>query len=170
MMRIVSAVVAVAVLAAACGSSGDVQPPEITAATHAELSVDAIQLACAGCSSGTLYVRNQLLTSSTLLGDEQPMPQQVRDAIAGEFDNVIFVTREDELDAFGDDGVVDGGSIILYIGPVTDLAPGVAGVSIGTLTARDGGRFEIVQFQWDGARWEHATGEDTGVTVTSAVS
>ncbi len=59
---------------------------------------------------------------------------------------------------------------VIYLGPVEELKPGVIGVEIDTITAGDGFRGQTVQFQWDGHGWKLATGEDTGVTVTTSVS
>ncbi len=97
------------------------------------------------------------------------MPEQVRNEVVAKFPNAMFVSPAED-DALFVDGVVESDGVILYVGPIEELASNVVGVPIGVVTARDGARFIVVQFQWNGDSWRHATSEETGVTVTTAVS
>jgi hypothetical protein len=169
MVRLAGVLALVAVLATACESRDEASAPEMTVSTQADLSVQAIRIGCTPCAYAAMYVRDQLLTADTLLGDELPMPPVVRNAIADAFPDAVFVSHEEASSLFGGDGVIEGG-VLVDVGPVDQLAAAVVGVSIGALAARDGGRFVIVQFMWDGESWEPATSEETGITVTSAVS
>jgi hypothetical protein len=121
------------------------------------------------CVTGTVYVREQLLSGDTLLGEEQPMPEVTKRELSGLFDKVAFVDRHKELQILGED-LLPGDGTVIYVGPVEELKPGVIVVEVGTITAGDGFRAQIVQFQWDGVGWKLATDKDTGVTVTTAVS
>jgi hypothetical protein len=143
--------------------------PLLTSDAVAAVSADAVVHVCVTCVTGTVYVRAQLLTGETLLGEEQPMPEETKRELSGRFDKVTFVDRDEELEILGEDLVPEDGTVI-YVGPVEELTPGVIGVEVGTITAGDGFRAKIVQFQWDGDGWKLATDEDTGVTVTTAVS
>lgn len=166
--RVLVVAAALAVLVAACSGS-DTGPPPIDGATQAVLSVSAVDFGCTECRNRPIFVRNQLIASDTLVGEEQPMPQQVRDEIAAMFPDATFVSLAEENALFVD-GVVANDSVIVYVGPIEELSSDVVGVPIGMVTARDGAEFVIVQFKWNGNSWEHATSEDTGVTVTTAVS
>ena len=166
--RVLVVAAVLAVLVAACSGSG-AEPPPIDGATQAVLSVSAVDIGCTECRNRPIFVRNQLITSDTLVGEEQPMPQQVRDDIAAMFPDATFVSRAEENALFVD-GVVANDGVIVYVGPLEELSSDVVGVPIGRVTARDGAKFVIVQFKWNGDSWEHATSEDTGITVTTAVS
>ncbi|MEA3509969.1 MAG: hypothetical protein U9R51_00900 [Actinomycetota bacterium] len=171
MFRFLGAIGVVAIMAAAC-SDADSQAPPMTSETSAELSGSAVATACdPRCDGRTIYVRHELLTSNTYLGHEEPMPDLVRDAIADQFGTVYFLSLEEEEALFGDDALVDGGKgVVVYVGPVRERVAGVVGIEIGLLTARDGGRFDTFLFRWTGDVWEATTGEDVGITVTSAVA
>lgn len=141
----------------------------LSADDEAALTADAVVHACAACELGTVYVREHLLTTETGIGEEQPMPREVRQELSELFDEVIFVNRAEELEVLGEDLLTDEGTAI-YVGPVHELKPDVWGLEVGTITPGDGFRAQTVQFQWDGAAWNIATSDDTGVTVTTAVS
>lgn len=143
--------------------------PLLTPEVVAEVSADAVVQACVTCETGTVYVREQLLTTETVLGGERSMPEVTKQELSGRFDEVTFVDRDEELEVLGEDLEPDDGTVI-YVGPVAELKPGVIGVEIGTISAGDGFRGQVVQFQWDGDGWQLATSEDTGVTVTTSVS
>lgn len=143
--------------------------PLLTPEAVATVSADAAVHVCVPCVTGTVYVRDQLVTGETLLGEEQPMPEVAKLELSGRFDKVTFIDRDEELEILGEDLLPEDGTVI-YVGPVAELKPGVIGVEIGVITAADGFRAQIVQFQWDGVGWNIATGKDTGVTVTTAVS
>jgi hypothetical protein len=136
---------------------------------EAALTADAVVHACVACQSGTVYVREHLLTTETLVGEEQPMPEAVKQELSELFDEVVFVDRAEELEVLGEDLLPDDGTVI-YVGSVHELKQDVVGVEVGTITPGDGFKAQTVQFQWDGAAWIIATSEDTGVTVTTAVS
>lgn len=141
----------------------------LSAEDEAALTADAVVHACVACELGTVYVREHLLITETGIGEEQPMPREVRQELSELFDEVIFVNRAEELEVLGEDLLPDDGTVI-YVGPVHELKPDVLGLEVGTITPRDGFRAQTVQFQWDGAAWNIATSDDTGVTVTTAVS
>lgn len=146
--------------------------PEVTAEIESDLAADALVRACdSECDRFDIYVHSELFTHETLLAEAEPMPQSTIEAIRERLGNVTFVDQVEADALFGDDALVDGGSgILASIGPIEDLAEGVVGIEIGLVTARDGGRGEVVQFQWNGETWMPATSDDTGVTVTSWVS
>lgn len=164
--------VGVAVVSCSSGD-GDIEQaataPLLNPDVVAEVSADAVARACASCVTGRMYVREQLLTSATVLGEERLMPEVTKQELAGRFEEVTFVDRNEELEVLGEDLLPEDGTVI-YVGPVEELKPGVIGVEIGTITAGDGFRAQVVQFQWDGDGWKPASGEDTGVTVTTSVS
>lgn len=141
----------------------------LSAEDEASLTADAVVHACMACELGTVYVREHLLTTETGIGEEQPMPREVRQELSELFDEVTFVSRAEELEVLGEDLLPDDGTVI-YVGPVHELKPDVLGLEVGTITPGDGFRAQTVQFQWDGAAWNIATSNDTGVTVTTAVS
>lgn len=159
----------VGLVAVGC-ARGSSPPPEPSTETQAELSVAAIDVACNACSTApTLYVRDQLFNVDTLAGDEQPMPQAVASAISAAYPHAVFVDAAAASALFDDGGVISDG-LLVEVGPIEELDESVVGLSIGLHTARDGGRWIIVQFQWDGDQWRYATSDDTGITVTTAVS
>lgn len=169
-MRLLTRLAVISVIVAACSSSVS-GPPAITPDTEATLSAEAVVQACEDeCAKFTIYVRDVLHGHQTR-GETEPMPDSMQDAIGEQLGDVTFVDlpRADAL--FGEDWLVDGGAgVLISVGPVLELAEGVVGIEVGVLTARDGGRGQVRQFQWDGEGWEPATSEDTGVTVTSWVS
>ena len=89
------------------------------------------------------------------------MPDETRTALADVFDEVEFVADTS--------GLVDGG-VLVGVSPVDELAEGVVGVDVGVMRSEFDFRGETILFQWDGETGVLATSEDTGVTVTSAVS
>jgi len=153
-------IVALALLVAvgACAISTS----EIDDQTTAERSARAASRACGQtCISGTVHILGGLLPADTLEGEEEPMPDETRAALADVFDEVEFVANTS--------GLVDGG-VLIGISPLDELAEGVVGVDVGITRSDSGFRAETMLFSWDGSSWVDATSEDTGVTVTSAVS
>lgn len=161
----------VAVLLAACSAQGS-SAPELTPEVESGLAADALASACAGeCGGFNIYVRDELLTTDTLVGEAEAMPQPTMDAIRQSIGEVTFVGQEQADALFGDDALLDGGrGVLLSVGPAVRLADGVIGIEVGLLTALDGGHGQVFQFQWNGETWMPATSDDTGVTVTSWVS
>lgn len=159
------------ILVAACSSSASESPP-ITPETEAALSAEAMVEACGTeCDQYTIYVKDELHDHQTEVGQTEPMPGSMQDAIGEQLGEVTFVDQRGADALFGEDALVAGGDgILLSVGPVFELADGVVGIEVGVVTARDGGRGQVHQFQWDGESWEPASSEDTGVTVTSWVS
>lgn len=141
----------------------------LSAEEEAALTADAVVHVCEACGNGMVYVREHLLTTETRVGEEQPMPDAVRKELSELFDEVVFADQSQELEVLGEDLLPDNGTVV-YVGPVHELGSDVVGVEIGTNSARDGFRAQIVQFQWDGTAWHIASSDDTGVTVTTAVS
>ena len=180
LIRALVGVTAFAVVAAGCASSDSTSPterktaspPPLTAQVEAQLSTDALTRFCTQqCTSSNMYVHDSIFTAATLAGNEKPMPDETRAAIAEAFPEAVFVTM-DEADAlFGDDALVDGGGgMLLSVGPVRFLRDDVIGIDIGRVTARDGGLGATVQFRWKGELWEPTDSTTTGVTTTSWVS
>jgi hypothetical protein len=97
------------------------------------------------------------------------MPEEGAGAISAAHPQAVFIDADAASAPFGSDGVIDDG-VLVEVGPVEELDEDVVRLSIGLHTARDGGRWVIVQFQWDRERWQHVTSDDTGITVTTAVS
>ncbi len=162
--------IAALLVVAACNSAPGVS--EITDAEAASLTVDAMIRACEDeCSRLDIYVRD-VLTGHTLVEQPRPsMPEATKRAILDHFEAVEFVDQGAADELFGVDALVDRGrGVLIAIGPLLDLADGVVGVEIGVLTARDGGRGQVWQFQWQNGEWSPATGDQTGVTVTSWIS
>lgn len=129
----------------------------------------AVATACTACEDDTVYIRNHLLTTETKVGEEQAMPEPVRIRLSELSDEVVFVDSTEELEVLGEDHLPDDGTVV-YVGPVQVLAENVVGVEVGTITPGDGFKAQTVQFQWDGTSWNVATSDETGVTVTTAVS
>lgn len=165
------AICAVAVLLAACSAQGP-SAPQLTPEVESGLAADALASACAGeCGGFNIHVRDELLTSDTLVGEAEAMPQPTMNAIRQSLGDVTFVGQEQADALFGDDALVDGGrGVLVSIGPAERLADGVIGIEVGLLTARDGGHGQVFQFQWNGEIWMPAASDDAGVTVTSWVS
>jgi hypothetical protein len=114
----------------------------------------------------TALVRDQLLDTDTLIGDEEPMPPVISEAISGAYPDVTWV---DLAAAEAVIEEVDGGQAVLVaLSPIAELAPGVQGVEVGVTHGAFHG--QIIQFQWNGTEWVQAESEDTGTTVTSVVS
>lgn len=97
------------------------------------------------------------------------MPVEVTKAISAAYPQAVFVKVDAGSALFGDDGVIDDG-VLVEVGAIEGLDDDVVGLSIGLHTARDGSRRVIAPFQWDGDQWQHATSDDTDITVTTAVS
>ena len=161
----------VVVLLSACSSQG-ASVPELTPDVEAGLAADALASACAGaCDGFNLYVRDQLITIDTFVGEADPMPQSTMDAVRQRLGDVTFVGQEQADALFGDDTLVEGGrGVLLSMGPAEKLADGVVGIEVGVTNALDGGHGQVLQFQWNGETWIPATSDETGVTVTSWVS
>ena len=154
-------------LVGACASA---QPEALDGDTRAELSARAAARAYgSSCLSGAIFVRDELFYSDTLEGDEEAMPELTRAALVDLFDEIEFVDRDaaDELTG-GGEGMARG--VLVSLSPADVLAEGVVGVDVGVVRPLDGYRAETMLFMWDGSSWIDATSEDTGVTVTSAVS
>ena len=145
------------------------QEPELTPELGAQLSGDAAVVACSTCTTGTVYVRDHLLKAQTRVGEEEPMPDLVRERLAEVFDEVVFVGMDEETEMLGDDLQPENGTVV-YVGPVERLDANVLGIDIGLITKGDGFRGQTVQFLWDGDTWRLSTSEDTGVPVTTSVS
>ncbi len=161
----------IAVVTVAC-SSPAADAPEITPDTEASISANAVVRACGSeCAQFAIYVKDELHDHQSAPGQTVPMSELLRRAIGDDLGEVTFVDQPGADALFGEGALVDGGEgILISVGPVRELAAGVVGIEVGVTTARDGGRGEIHQFQWDGGSWQPATAEDTGVTVTSWVS
>lgn len=151
-------------------SNGTESAPDVNVETEAALSVEAIQIACPECAfSDHMYVRDMQFASDTLVGDETEMPPEVKAAVQAAYPKATFVSR-DETDELFVDGLVAGPGMIVSFDDVAQLRDGVVGVDVMVLTARTAALGQTIQFQWSGTEWQHATPEQTGVTVTSAVA
>lgn len=130
----------------------------------------AMAEACgANCSSGGVYVHDQLFKASTLLGDEVPMAPATRDAIVGDFPGASIVTA-DEADALFDENGLIAEGVLIAISLPEELDDGIVAIDVGTVTARDGGRGSTVLFKWSDGTWVVVDGVDVGITTTSWVS
>lgn len=164
-------VAVVLVLFAACGP-GRSDAPEFTPDLEAELAGRAVERACElHCGELHIYVRDSFLSFTTLVGDEQPMSDLVRTAIAGDLEGVEFVGMEEADLLVGSGGLVDRKQAVLVsVAPPEWLEDDTIGVDVAVGTGWDGFRNETYQFRWNGHRWEAVTDQDTGITVTTSVS
>lgn len=175
-LRIVVVVLASTLAVSSCraGSNVDTTAPKLTPETAAELTATAIAHACGNdCTSMSVYVYDKLRTANTTLGAEQPMPESTRLAIADQFDGVQFVDRAQQdalIDQHGLGPVDCGNGVLISVGPVEDLTPGVVGIEVAVVRGRLDALGQTVQFQWNSGRWLPATSDETGVTTTSWVS
>lgn len=158
---------AVLLVLAACSSSSDAAPLiDVLPETMAHLSAEAVAIACSPCG-GPFLMRDQLLDSNTLAGDEEAMSQFTRAAVAERFPDVEFVDSEGAGLAMGPDGFAEV-VVVSVSSPKAITNNGIAfevGVS-------DAGEFlgRTVLFGWNGTEWERADPEDLGITVTTSVS
>lgn len=143
----------------------------VTPSDAAELTARAVERACElHCGEFAIYVRDEILTATTLSGAEEAMPQLVKAAVAEHVDRAEFITADEEAALIVGGQLTDPRVAIVNVGPVADLGNNVVGVDIGVVTARDGFRYETHQFLWTGDEWKLTSGEETGVTVTTSVS
>jgi hypothetical protein len=165
MKRLALLVAAIAILAMSC--SAESAPPALDAEQQGELTAQAIVRACGNiCKSNPVYVRDELLEIDTLVGQEEPMPVEVSQAISNAYPEATFVDREGADLVIAD---VDAGeAVLLNVAEVTELAPEVLGIDIGVSFIAFHG--QTIQFVWNGSTWVVADSEGTGVTVTSVVS
>jgi hypothetical protein len=98
------------------------------------------------------------------------MPQLVKEAIAQRIERAEFITENEEAELVVDGNLADPTTAVVYVGPLADLENDVVGIDIGVLTSNGGSRFETHQFLWTGSEWNLTSEEETGVTVTTAVS
>lgn len=157
-------------IATACSSDpaiSDDTAPVVSVDVQAELTVTAISAACGDlCIDQPLYVRDQLVNSDTLIGEEDPMPEATSEAISDAYPDVTWVDLA-AADAILEE--VDGAQAVLVaVSSMTELAPGVQGVDVGITHGAFHG--QTIQFRWNGTEWVKADSDDTGVTVTSVVS
>ena len=155
----------------ACGSPAEEAPPP-TPDQVARITADAVTRACMEeCAGSDLLVRDELITSETEVGEARPMPGATAAAIVEVLSGARLVGRNEADALFGEDGLVAGGSgVLVTVGPVEDLAPGVVGIEVGLSTARDGGSGRIFQYRWQEGEWAPATSDQTGITTVSWVS
>lgn len=167
-IRFVVLVLSISIVAAACGAS----PPSESSELGADLIADAATRACVNeCNVLDLYIRDELITLDTVVGDEEPMPPATRAALERELGDVEFVDLEGANALFGPDGLVDGGrGVLITVGPIEQLASDVIGINVMVTTARDGAYGQTVQYLWREDGWQHATSDETGVPVTYSVS
>ncbi len=135
------------------------------------MSARALAEVCAAkCGELTIYVRDQVFSFDALVGEEIGMSADMMTVINNQLGGVEFVNQQ-QASAMVIDGVLmDGGAILMFVGPVTKLDSNVVGVEVGSHTARDGASGGTQQFQWDGQAWEPADPEDTGITIVTWVS
>ena len=147
-------------------ASGCADAPLISANVEGDLAADAVARACESykCDAETIYVHTRLFSNETEPSEEVQMPEQMRMAIEEQLGDVEFVDQREAYELFGEDLLVDGGKgVLIFFGPIEDLASDVVGIEIGVVTARDGGHGELFQFQWTGDEWNPATSDDTGI-------
>lgn len=164
MRLVIPTIVAIAVSVSACASSSSAPP--ITVESAAAISADAVIRACAGtCTSHTIYVHDRLFGHDSTAGDEEPMPELSRRAIAETLGQAHFVDQQAADALFGDDALVDGGrGVLISVGPILRIGAHVVGIDVGILTARDGGGGRTHQYVWLDDTWSPTTSESTGIT------
>jgi hypothetical protein len=146
--------------------------PEMTPDVAADLTAMAVARSCTGeCSSRKVHLYENLRTVDTPIGQEQPIPDSTRRAIANQFADVQFVDAGQQDALFDQDGLIDGGNgVLISVGPIEDLAAGVVGIEIAIQFTRFDVQGQIVQFQWTSQGWLAASSDETGVTVTTSAS
>lgn len=150
---------------AGCSSVG-VAPP-LDEEQHGELTAKAIAAACEEiCNSKPLYIRDQLIGIGTVVGEEEPMPAEVTQAIRGAYPAATFVDQ-DAQDRVSDE-LLAGRAVLVSVADVAHLASGVIGVEVGV--SSESFLSQTVQFLWNGSNWVIADSDDTGITVTTSVS
>ena len=166
MVRLSCILAAVAALGGGCGG-----PRELTVAEEATLSARALAEVCAAkCGEFTIYVRDQVFSIDARVGEEVAMSGDMMTVINNQLGGVEFVNQH-QASAMVIDGVLmDGGAILMFVGPVTRLDDHVVGVEVGSQTQRNGASGGTQQFRWNGQAWETADPEDTGITVPTWVS
>lgn len=157
-------------LLAACGES-ESTPAAITGADAADMAARAVEAACRHhCAGLDVYVVDQIFSLTTLAGREVTMSPEMEEAILDRMDGAQMITLNQYHAMFEDGLPIDPRAAIVNLGPIVELRDGVAGIDVGVGTRRDAFIGETYQFRWTGQGWEPATPEDTGITVTSAVS
>jgi hypothetical protein len=88
-----TSVAAIALVAISCSTESTAPP--LDAEQHGGLAAQAIARACGEiCTSNPMYVRDQLLDMDTLVGQEEPMPVEVSQAISRSYPEATFVNLE----------------------------------------------------------------------------
>jgi len=97
---------------------------------------------------------------------EEGTPAELRVALAPFYDEILYVEIDDQFaPSVGWDHCT-----LVSATPVRRLGPGVIGVDVWVLRGFLNGIGETYLFRWDGTAWADTTPEETGVTVTTAVS
>ena len=90
MNRFAVLIAAIAIVATSC--SAESSPPSLGVEQQGEIAAQAIAHACGHtCTSHPMYVRDQLLDIDTLVGEEEPMPVEVSQAISNAYPEASFV-------------------------------------------------------------------------------
>ena len=104
--------------------------------------------------------------SPRLCINEESAPAELRAALAPLYEEILYVgISSAHAPTVGWDACT-----LVSVMPVRRLGPGVVGVDVWILQGFLDGIGETYLFRWDGTAWVDATPEETGVTVTSAVS
>ncbi len=104
-------------------------------------------------------------TGPRLCMAEDSASAELRAALAPLFEVILYVEV-----ANGAPGVGWEQCTLVSAAPARWLAAGVVGVDVWSLHGPLNGRGETYLFRWEGTAWVDATPEETGVTVTTAVS
>lgn len=135
------------------------------------MAADAVTSVCERrCEDKAVYVV-EALRDFGAAGNEQPMPSDVRSAIAQAIPGAVFVAPANLADLFDDDWLVDGeDGVLVQVGTVQELASDVVGINAYVTTARDGAYGETFAFAWDGSGWVPVTSDAVDVPLTTVVS
>jgi hypothetical protein len=141
------------------------EPQEPSEQDLANLYADAAERGCIACRTGTVYVLDHFSGTFSTGG---VMPKPVAEAIGDVFTDVRFVSPTERDELLDESFAAPAGTAIVTVGPLTELGTGVVGIDVSTTT--DSWFVHTMVYRWDGSRWAPSTAEETGVTVTSAVS
>ena len=104
-------------------------------------------------------------TGPRLCMAEDSASAELRAALAPLYEVILYVEIVNGAPAVGWDQCT-----WVSVAPARWLAAGVVGVDVWSLHGPLDGVGETYQFRWEGTVWVDATPEETGVTVTTAVS
>jgi len=127
--------------------------PSLTVQQTSELRVQAMRRAFSGSEP--------VCTSAEA-------PPELREAIATGFPSPVeYFDNRDDLKV---GSTSDYRCVVIQALNVRNMQPGVIGIDVWVMLGDLNASAETYLFRWDGTRWIDSTPEETGVTVTTAVS